>query len=263
MELGPEKKAYEFYNSVGWETDNDGSTLDAQKWEDLRDCSKEYLIKCRERLNQHIPQSGDLFFDLGSGPIQYPEYLNYSANFKERHCMDLSKRALEVAKLKAKNIKTFHGSFFDISFKENTYDCSISQHVIYHMDKEDQVLAINKLLDITKSGGKVIIVYGNPNSILQLPHKIYGLIKKVFKIETKRDLYFFVHPLRWWYQFSDRSNVEIYPWRTFTAVYLKTLIPNNFFGKYMLKILFWIENILPRFISLLIVQYPTIVLTKK
>ena len=28
----------------------------------------------------------------------YPEYLTYSANFKKRYCVDLSKKALDVAK---------------------------------------------------------------------------------------------------------------------------------------------------------------------
>ena len=38
--------------------------------------------------------------DMASGPIQYPEYLVYSSNFKKRYCVDLSKNALEAAKKK-------------------------------------------------------------------------------------------------------------------------------------------------------------------
>tara|TARA_B100000963_G_C22531870_1_gene627985 strand:+ start:299 stop:1084 length:786 start_codon:yes stop_codon:yes gene_type:complete len=257
-----EEKASKFYNSDGWSHDDDGNTLDANKWEDLRDCSKNYIADCRKRLNNYIPESGELFFDLGSGPIQYPEYLEYSSNFKERHCLDLSQSALEIAKSKGDNIKIFHGSFFEIPIEENKYDCSISQHVIYHMAKEDQLAAINKLLDITKSGGKIVIVYGNPNSILELPYKIYRLIKRLFNLKTEHDLYHFVYPLRWWRQFNDRSKVEIYPWRTFNAFYLRNIIPNNSFGRYLLKIIFKLENILPKFLILAIAQYPTIVLTK-
>ena len=130
------------------------------------------------------------------------------------------------------------------------------------MAKEDQLAAINKLLDITKSGGKIVIVYGNPNSILELPYKIYRLIKRLFNLKTEHDLYHFVYPLRWWRQFNDRSKVEIYPWRTFNAFYLRNIIPNNSFGRYLLKIIFKLENILPKFLILAIAQYPTIVLTK-
>lgn len=258
-----EKKVSQFYNSVGWVANEDGDTLDAEKWEDLRDCSDEYIRKCRKRLNKYIPKSGELFFDLGSGPIQYPEYLEYSKNYKERHCMDLSSDALEIAKKKANNIKTFNGSFFDTDVEPNKYDCCISQHVIYHMDKEDQALAINKLLEITKKGGKVIIVYGNPNSLLEIPYKIYRLIKKIFKLKTEHDLYHFVYPLKWWHQFEDKSNVELYLWRTFNSFYLKKIFPNNFIGKKLLQIIYKLEDVLPKFITLAIAQYPTIVLTKK
>ncbi|MDA8733186.1 class I SAM-dependent methyltransferase [Gammaproteobacteria bacterium] len=261
--MKPEEKASNFYNSNGWEHDKEGNTLDANKWEDLRVVSKEYIVNCRKRLNRFIPKNGELFFDLGSGPIQYPEYLEYSKNFKERHCMDLSKSALEVAAKKATNIKTFHGSFFDVPMSHNIYDCSISQHVIYHMDKDDQAIAINKMIDITKSGGKIVIVYGNPNSILEIPYKINRLIKKIFNLKTEHDLYHFVHPLKWWYQFNEKSKVEMYPWRTFNVFYLKKLFPNNFIGKFLLKIVFKLENMLPKFITLAFAQYPTIVLTKK
>ena len=113
-----EEKASKFYNSDGWSHDDDGNTLDANKWEDLRDCSKNYIADCRKRLNNYIPESGELFFDLGSGPIQYPEYLEYSSNFKERHCLDLSQSALEIAKSKGDNIKIFHGSFLRFLLKK-------------------------------------------------------------------------------------------------------------------------------------------------
>ena len=131
------------------------------------------------------------------------------------------------------------------------------------MDKEDQALAINKLLEITKKGGKVIIVYGNPNSLLEIPYKIYRLIKKIFKLKTEHDLYHFVYPLKWWHQFEDKSNVELYLWRTFNSFYLKKIFPNNFIGKKLLQIIYKLEDVLPKFITLAIAQYPTIVLTKK
>ena len=78
MKKLPEKLASDFYNSDGWEIDENSNTLDADKWEDLRNCSKEYLSKCRKRLNRHIPIKGSKFMDLGSGLIQYDEYIEYS-----------------------------------------------------------------------------------------------------------------------------------------------------------------------------------------
>ena len=51
-----EDKASKFYNSSGWSHDEDGNTLDANKWEDLRDCSIDYIAKCRRRLKKYIPE---------------------------------------------------------------------------------------------------------------------------------------------------------------------------------------------------------------
>ena len=263
MKKKPEQLASEFYNSEGWETNLEGNTLDADKWEDLRDCSEIYLSRCRKRLNRHIPKSGELFMDLGSGPIQYDEYLQYSKNFQKRHCVDLSENALKVAKKRAENVETFCGSFFDLDFEEAPYDCVISQHVIYHMHKEDQSKAIDKIINITKKKGKIVIVYGNPNSLFEIPYKIFRIIKRILRFETKHDLYHHTFPLNWWYQFSDKADVEIYPWRTFNAFYLKKLIPDNFIGKTVLRGFYAFEENLPRFLTTRIAQYPTIVLTKK
>ena len=257
-----EDKVSKFYNSEGWEHDQSGNTVDANKWEDLRECSKSYLHKVRKRFGQYLPRSGNLFLDLGSGPIQYPEYLVYSENFNERHCIDLSNNALKIAKFKAPNIKTYCGSFFDISLPLNTYDCSIAQHVLYHMDKNIQKDAIQKLIDITKPGGTIAIVYGNPNSPFEWPYKFYRTIKKFFGIRTNHDLYHFAYPLSWWKQFDKQADIQIYPWRTLNAFYLKKFIPNNICGTYCLNILFKIENLLPKFIIKRIAQYPTIILKK-
>ncbi len=70
-----------FYNEVGWETDGE-DTEDAIRFEDLRDCAKEYVGKCRLRVLRHIPAEGENMLDMASGPIQYKEYLEYSKNFK-------------------------------------------------------------------------------------------------------------------------------------------------------------------------------------
>ena len=78
---------------------------------------------------------GQKIIGLGSGPIQYPEYLSYSKNFKKRYCIDLSKKALEKAKEKSeKHGEYLHGSFFDIDLPKNHFDCSITLHCMYHIE---------------------------------------------------------------------------------------------------------------------------------
>ena len=90
---------YNFYNSTGWKEKNKVFE-DAKLFEDLRKNSKTYVSKCRKRILNYIPKKGFHILDFASGPIQYPEYLDYSKNFKIRHCVDFSKDAIKIAKKK-------------------------------------------------------------------------------------------------------------------------------------------------------------------
>ena len=170
-----EEKVSKFYNKVGWET-NDGITEDAIRFEDLRESAKDYLSKCRLRVLRHIPETGENILDMGSGPIQYKEYLQYSRNFKKRYCVDLSSNALEGAKKKIGDHGVFlKGSFFDIPLEENFFDCAISLHTIFHIDKEKQEEAVRKLIYVTKPGQPIIVVYSNPSKAFKWGDRLIRL----------------------------------------------------------------------------------------
>jgi len=264
-----EEKVSEFYNTVGWETE-DKITEDARRFEDLRENSKEYIGKCRLRVLRHIPENGENILDMASGPIQYKEYLEYSKNFKKRYCIDLSSGALEIARKKIGDHGVFlHGSFFDIPLEENFFDCTVSLHTIYHINKEKQEEAVRKLLYVTKTGKKVIIVYSNPNTFLtSLPFRLIKKMRKLNKSQNKKKqeeemaLYFYRHSNEWWKRFGDIADVNIFPWRSFSSDVQKKLIPDNKLGKKMLAVLFNLEERFPVFFVKHF-QYPMIVLSKR
>jgi ubiquinone/menaquinone biosynthesis C-methylase UbiE len=271
-----EASVSKFYNSIGWKTE-DGITEDARRFEDLREFSSDYVSKCRQRVSNFIPEKGDFILDMASGPIQYIEYLEYSKNFNKRYCVDLSSKALEMAKEKIGDHGVFlHGSFFEIPLSENFFDCTISLHTIYHIDKSQQEEAVRKLIFVTKPDSNIIIVYSNPNSIFQsLPFRIIPFIhrktKNFINLFIKNEInssienegfYFQPHSLKWWSRFNDVADVKIYPWRSFNTDFQKKYIPNNKFGKKILQILFNLENRFPKFFVKNL-QYPMIVLTKK
>ena len=268
-----EELVSKFYNTIGWETE-EGITEDSRRWEDLREHAKEYVSKCRRRVLRHLPVKGVNILDMASGPIQYKEYLEYSRNFQKRYCVDLSSEALENAKKKIGDHGVFlHGSFFDISLEENFFDCAISLHTLYHIDKDKQEEAVRKLIYVTKPGKPVIIVYSNPNNIISslyssLPLRARNRIKSFFKKSEKKkkpeedlSLYFYPHPIEWWNRFSDIAHVNILPWRSFTAGVQKMFIPNNIIGKKMFNILFRLEDRFPDFFTKHF-TYPMIILTK-
>jgi|SRR5262249_31895240 len=272
MNNNAEERVSKFYNTVGWETEGE-ITEDARRWEDLREHAKEYVSQCRLRVLRHIPEDGVNILDMASGPIQYKEYLEYSKNFKKRYCVDLSSEALKQAIRKIGDHGVFlHGSFFDIHLDENFFDCAVSLHTIYHIDKNKQEEAVRKLIYVTKPGKPVIIVYSNPNTIvplLKLPFRLLGRARTLLtKPEKKRQqeedlsLYFHSHPIEWWKRFSDIASIKILPWRSFDSDTQKTLIPDNQIGRKMFDILFYLEDRFPDFFVKRF-QYPMIILIKR
>ncbi|MGL5835829.1 MAG: class I SAM-dependent methyltransferase [Waterburya sp.] len=264
-----EKNISDFYNSVGWESEAE-IYEDTKRFEDLRELAQEYNDKCRLRVARHIPAQGDKMLDMASGPIPYQEYLDYSQNFQKRYCVDLSTKALADAKRKIGDQGVFlHGSFFDLELEQNLFDCAISLHTIYHMDKEKQAEAVRKLLTVTKPDQPVIIVYRNPNTLVKYFVSPLRKLKQGWKKlsssaadkeETK--LYAYAHPLSWWKQFQDEAKIEIFPWRSFFAPHQKILIPDNQLGEKIFTLLYQLEEKFPNFFVKHF-QYPMIVLRKK
>jgi ubiquinone/menaquinone biosynthesis C-methylase UbiE len=272
-----EEKVSKFYNKLGWETDV-GITEDARRFEDLRESAKDYLSRCRLRVLRHIPETGENILDMASGPIQYEEYLEYSKNFKKRYCVDLSSTALEDAKKKIGDHGVFlNGSFFDIPLDENFFDCAISLHTIYHIDKDKQEEAVRKLIYVTKPGQPIIVVYSNPSKIfkwvsrlIRLPflllRKPKELLEKLIKKSVQKkdlDLYFYTHPIKWWNRFGDvATNIKIMPWRSLNTDIQKCLIPNNEMGKKMFDVIFNLEERFPNFFVKYFC-YSIIIITKR
>jgi len=251
---------YKFYNEIGWKK-NKINSIDAQLFEDLRPSAKKYVSKCRRKIKKYIPKKGTNLLDFASGPIQYDEYLSYSKNFNKRHCVDFSKTAIKEARSKIKKKgKYYCKDFLKINFKKNFFDCVISLHTIYHINKNDQKKTVEKMIDITKKGKPIIIVYSNPNTLIS---KIKNVVKFNNKnMKDKKLLYFYCHPLNWWQQFNDKASVEVFIWRSFSSQHQKIIFPDNYIGKLMFDLLFFFENKFSKFFSKNF-QYPIILLTKK
>lgn len=263
-----EKNISDFYNSVGWESEQEVYG-DTKRFEDLREIAREYNHKCRLRIAKYIPEHGDNMLDMASGPIPYPEYVEYSQNFQKRYCIDLSAKALADAKKKIGDRGVFlHGSFFALELEENLFDCAISLHTLYHIDKDKQEEAVRKIIAVTKPGQPIIIVYRNPNTLIRYFVSPLRKLKQIWKkfnsnAETNEaELYAFAYPISWWDRFQDMAEIEIFPWRSFFAPHQKILIPNNQLGKKLFTLLYNLEEKFPNFFVNNF-QYPMIVMTKK
>jgi ubiquinone/menaquinone biosynthesis C-methylase UbiE len=262
-----ETRVAEFYGTVGWETADD-VTEDARRWEDLRPHAASYVSRCRLRVARHVPPKGRYLLDMASGPIQYPEYLEFSRGFEKRYCVDLSAKALEAARRRIGDHGVFlKGSFFDLELEDDFFDCAISLHTIYHMERERQEEAVRKLLRVTRPGKPVIVVYSNPRTVADgfgLPRKLRRAVGRLVRrgVTRKPGVYFHAHPLRWWRRFEDVADVRMWPWRALAAHHQRRLVPDSPFGERMLEALFRAEDRFPRlFVGWF--QYPMIVLVKR
>ncbi len=262
MSRDAERNVRQFYEEVGWTKTGDVHE-DARLFEDLREVASEYVSRCRRRVLEHIPPRGERLLDMGSGAIQFPEYLEYSTNFDRRYCVDLSARALRQAEEKIGGHGVFlEGNFLEMEFEDDFFDCSISLHAIYHIDESRQEEAVRKLLRVTKPGQPVIIVYSNPSPLVRrLSRPLRWAARPFRKRGEEAGLYFHPHPLDWWKRFTDRADVTVLPWRSFSSRHQKLLIPSNAIGRKMFEILYSCEERWPRFFARHF-QYPLIVLRK-
>src|SRR4030043_759918 len=91
------RQVRELYDQVGWQQASDGFYQNAT-YEDLRAVTHDYIHKCHLRVLRHLNPSGRFLLDAGSGPIQFPEYLEYSKGYQYRICADISWVALQEAR---------------------------------------------------------------------------------------------------------------------------------------------------------------------
>lgn len=257
-----EDRVRAFYENVGWKEEY-GITEDARLFEDLRQCARDYVSKCRLRVLHHIPATGERILDMASGPIQYPEYLAYSQGFTKRYCVDLSIQALESAEKKLGEHGVYLcGSFFDLELDSDMFDCVISLHTLYHIDSKLQEQAVRKLIRVCKPGASIVIVYSNPDNLLVLLKRLLRAVRVIGSSNLDGGLYFFEHPMAWWNRFSNATDVHIYPWRSLSTADQKRFIPDNWFGRAIFSLLYRAEELLP-WLFVKYFQYPMIVLTKR
>ena len=271
------KNVFEYYKKIGWAKNDQGYFVDTGVNENLQKVCNDYNTATRRRVLWELQDQPGCEYkkilDCASGPVQYPEYIEYSSDYKSRYCVDFSMEALRWAEenLRSASQKKCHficNDFFEEPFEPNYFDSTISLHTLYHVDKELQEAFVNKLIECTKPGMKVIIIYSNPFSLracfalpLHLLLVMRAWIKNhIFgKSPLVKKLYFARHPIGWWKRFSNRGEVRIKSYRSFTPVLEKFLIPDNIIGGFIYDFLFKFEK---RNISKYLSDYYMVVIKK-
>ncbi len=266
----------EFYDAVGWSQVGEGLYQNA-RYEDLRPVAREYIHNCHLRVLRHLPARGQYLLDAGCGPIQYPEYLEYSKGYQKRVCADISITALKEARARIGD----HGLFVvaDIAhlpFKAEAFDGLVTLHTIHHLPPQDHVPAYLGLHRVLAAGGRGVVVngWGQPllGRILEAPIRVRKWLRARKRQQQGEDLprrlaentgtHIEKYNAGWLLRkLRPHMDVEIRVWRSVSVAVLRLYIHAHLGGRALLKGLYWLEERLPALLGR-IGQYPLLVIKK-
>jgi SAM-dependent methyltransferase len=264
----------EFYDRIGWSQVGEGLYQNA-RYEDLRPVSHDYIHRCHLRVNRHLAPKGKILLDAGSGPVQWPEYLTYSENYRYRLCVDISITALKEAREKLGDRGLYAvADIANLPFEADVFDGEVSMHAIHHLPLNEHKRAYLELQRTLKSGRSAVVVNGwhNPSLMrmaepfIQLGRFLNGRGRKRKKDWADEDdqAGTFVEKLtsRWLErELEGVVQYEIYPWRSLSPRFMRWFVRPQLGGGTFLRFIFWLEERFPRFFGKN-GQYPLIVIRK-
>jgi ubiquinone/menaquinone biosynthesis C-methylase UbiE len=267
------KQVRAFYEKFGWQRQADGTFTDAASWEDLRPVSAPYRHRCHLRVARHLPAGGRYLLDAASGPIQYEEYLEYSAQYERRICIDISVQALREARRRLGR----HGIYLlaDITrlpLRDHCVDAAVSLHTVYHVPADEQERAFGELHRVLRLGGTAVVVYswGSRAPLMRaalLPFRAGRMLRDLLRrrsadsLSASPTLYFHCHDPTWFASRSWPFDLEVRVWRSCSVPFLRLYVHRWLLGRPLLALVYWLEERLPRLAGRL-GQYPMLILRK-
>ncbi|MBN1147685.1 MAG: class I SAM-dependent methyltransferase [Anaerolineales bacterium] len=282
----------QFYDQVGWQLVSEEFYQNA-RYEDLRPVSSEYIHRCHLRVARHLRPQGRYLLDAGSGPVQYPEYLEYSRGYRYRVCADISITALKEARKRVGD----HGLYVaadvaNLPFKPGTFEGLVSLHTIHHLPEEEHLRAYRELFRVLAFDSAAVVVNGWPTSqLMRLFEPLIRLAQRLRHVlsrlgskangaeqpgqeaetpgsqETKdkgkpKGTFTSRHDVAWVKnEVGALMEVDIRVWRSVSVRFLRALIHPRLGGRALLRLLFWLEERLPHFFGER-GKYPLIVIRK-
>jgi len=266
-----------FYNEVGWQLEQDGNFQNAQ-YEDLRPVSAEYIARAHAHVARHLPKSGRYLLDAGSGPVQYDAYLQYSAGYERRVCLDLSFVALKQARARL-GARGWYvvADIANLPFKPEAFDGIVSLHTIHHLPTDEKPGCYMGLYERLTPGGSMVTVDGwSEHKLRKTWTWLIRLAEKLRRqkspgqeegaraaAESKPAGTYVVKNNAAWFKAAVGSQLpaRIFTWRSVSVHFLRTVIQPEWGGKFWLKVLYRLEECFPRYFGEN-GQYPLIVISK-
>jgi SAM-dependent methyltransferase len=285
------QEVQQFYDQVGWKLVG-ADVYQNARYEDLRPVAREYIHKCHMRVSRHLSPSGRYLLDAGSGPVQYPEYLEYSRGYDYRVCADISFTALQEARKRL----TERGLYVvadvaNLPFKPEGFDGVVSLHTIHHLQEQEHLSAYSELYRVLAPGKSAVVVNGWARSrfmnrfepLIRFANSLRSLIYRLKGQQLSEDLEEEVkkgraagkragksprgtftnkHNAAWVRNvLGKQMPVEILVWRSVTVRFMRALIHPHLAGRFWLRRLYALEEKHPHYFGEN-GKYPLIVIRK-
>src|SRR5215213_7821968 len=154
-----------FYDQFGWIEQGDGNGEDQlyrvfpQAYYDI------YSPSSEERTRRLFDGRNGRLLIVGCGDLPQ-SHIAITQQFSTTTCMDISQRALAIARQKlGEPVECVLDSIVDTKLESNQFDAVFCAHVLYHIDAREQEQAVRQMVRLTKPGGRVVIIYANPSII--------------------------------------------------------------------------------------------------
>ena len=271
-----------FYDAVGWSQIGEGVYQNARH-EDLRPVAREYIHRCHLRVGRALPPAGRLLLDAGSGPVQYPEYLEYSRGYVRRVCLDISRTALREARARlGSHAACVVGDLAALPFHAGAFEAVVSLHAIHHLPPDGQEGAFRQLARVLAPGGAAAVVYSwgahSPAMrLMGMPVRLaFALQRRVRRLRGRpgeaaaptpveaggSGTYSHKHTYAWIRRrLGDLPGLEIRVWRSVSTAFLRAFIHRRLWGALWLRLIYSLEQAAPRRMGR-VGQYPLIVFRK-
>lgn len=284
-ELEIKQQVRQFYDQIGWQQVSDGVYQNA-RYEDLRPVARNYIHRCHMRVARHLNPEGRFLLDAGSGPIQYPEYLEYSKGYDFRVCADISHVALlDARKRTGEKGLCVVADIARLPFKPEVFEGIVSLHTIHHLPPDEHIPAYQELFRVLAAESQAVVVNGWGDALIprllvapmRWTNRIIGILRRIFGVappehpakpvekprgDKPKSTFVRKYGADWLKaQLEPLMPFDIFVWRGVSVKHMRTFVHPGFAGRIVLRLLFWFEERFPRFFGEH-GQYPLVVMRK-
>ena len=264
-----EQSVRSFYDTYGWAEVAAGQRGEDKTYRMFRKPYAAYDAACQDRTAALFPPVFDRLLIAGCGDMP-DSHLAIARRARHVTCVDISQAAIDLARQRVTGPMEGHvASILELPFPDGTFDAVFCAHVLYHIAGEEHERAVRQMLRVTKPGGRVVVLYFNPASLLRAAS---AAVSRVGRLARKRArsaagsaapaLYFFAHRLGWWQRFTDTAAVTVLPWQAASSKVERNLVWSDGLARLFYRAASGLERRFPAIATRLWV-FPAIVLDKR